>query len=427
MIFPPEILLFGFPVLLLGVLSASVSAVETAIGAVDSGIRRQLRQEAPSAGKWVESILEDPRVTTNALLLTGAMLNALLLLACLVFLQSLPTTGSAPGLLAFFLVFLALIVFCEILPKVLALRNTVQVLRASVWAGRMVLPSVLPVVRKLQALVDRAVVFLPPTQNGESDPEATRMEFLSLIELAGTEGTILESEAAVIREIVKLGGESAPHCMTPRVDTFFLEDDLAQAEALAQLRHQRYCRVPVSGETPDELLGVLDVPLVLLVPETHYLEHLQPPAFIPDTMNALDLLHSFLLKNQRFAILLDEYGGFEGIVTLSDLIEEVFGTEGPSSGSGLYLESLGPDRCLASGSARLDDLVELLLWEDLETSADTLGGLISEIQGAIPRPGTTLEVAGWYLHIRRASRKRVKEVLLERAPGGNLRQMPPLG
>ena len=216
----------------------------------------------------------------------------------------------------------------------------------------------------------------------------------------------------MIQEIIKLGDKTAKDCMTPRVDAFAVPDDLTHEELIPQLRAKRYRRVVVYGETPDDIEGVLDVQAFLLNPDTPYTEQLIAPSFVPETMNAIDLLRSFLKHPQGLAIVVDEHGGNEGIVTLADIIEEIISDAVPLAEQGLYIESVTDGRLIVNGSARLDDLNELLSVQLVEEGIDTIGGLIFNRLGALPKSGTQLEIDGLKLTVRRTSRKRVEEVLI---------------
>ncbi|MEO7319875.1 MAG: transporter associated domain-containing protein, partial [Chthoniobacteraceae bacterium] len=202
-------------------------------------------------------------------------------------------------------------------------------------------------------------------------------------------------------------------CMTPRVDTFALSDDLTHEELIPKLRDRRYRRVPIYGETPDDILGVLDVLPFLLDPATPYQERLAPPSFVAETMKAIDLLRGFLSHPQGIAFVVDEHGGIEGIVTLADIVEEIISDAVPVAERALYLETMGDGKLLANGSARLDDINELLHSELEEDGIDTIGGLIFNRLGALPRPGTHLAIGDLQLTVRRTSRKRIEEVLIE--------------
>jgi CBS domain containing-hemolysin-like protein len=139
---------------------------------------------------------------------------------------------------------------------------------------------------------------------------------------------------------------------------FAIPDDLTNEEAMEQLRAGRHRRVPVYGETPDDIVGTLDVIRFFLNPAEHYTEQLHPPSFVPETMKALDLLRSFIKHPQGMAVIVDEYGGTEGVVTLNDIVEEIISDAVPSGEQELYIEPLGEGRVIAAGRTRLDDLAE---------------------------------------------------------------------
>jgi CBS domain containing-hemolysin-like protein len=242
----------------------------------------------------------------------------------------------------------------------------------------------------------------------------TDEELETLVEIGEEQGTLHEAEGEMIQEIIKLGDKTAKDCMTPRVDTFALPDDLTNEEAIAQLRQRRHHRVPVYADTPDQIVGVLDVKLFLLDPSEHYTELMGAPSYVAETMKAMDLLRSFLTHAQGLAIVVDEFGGTEGIITLSDITEEIISDALPLGDAGLYIEALDKGRFLVSGNARLDDLSEHLGFELEAEGLDTIGGLVFNRLGYLPPSGTCFEMPRLAVTIRRAGRKRIEEILLEK-------------
>ena len=155
----------------------------------------------------------------------------------------------------------------------------------------------------------------------------------------------------------------------------------------------------------------MDAKLFLAHPDLHYTEMLIPPSFVPETMKALDLFRSFLTHRQGLAVIIDEFGGTEGIITLADLVDEIIGDAVPAGDSGFPVESLGESSVLVSGATRLDDLSEIGF--DLKADGiDTVGGFIFNHLGFLPKSGATICVDGVRLTVRNASRKRIEEVLV---------------
>lgn len=134
-------------------------------------------------------------------------------------------------------------------------------------------------------------------------------------------------------------------------------------------------------------------------------------------MRAFDLLRGFLRHTQRLAIVVDEFGGTEGVITFNDIVEDVIGDAVPRGDEALYIEEIGKGRWLASGSARLDDLGELIGVDLKREGLDTIGGLIFNQLGYLPRPGTSVDIAPLHLEIRKSSRRRVLQVAVEKMKG----------
>src|SRR5207302_106012 len=174
------------------------------------------------------------------------------------------------------------------------------------------------------------------TQSRLSDEELG-----TLLEMGEEEGALYEGEAEMIHEIIKLGDKTAKDCMTPRVDSFMLPDDLTNQDAIAQLKEKRHRRVPVYVDTPDQVLGIIDVKLFLLDSSEHYTEKLIAPSFVPETMHALELLKLFLTHPQGMAVVVDEFGGTAGIITMDDIVEEILSDALPRDDVALYIEPRG--------------------------------------------------------------------------------------
>jgi CBS domain containing-hemolysin-like protein len=131
-------------------------------------------------------------------------------------------------------------------------------------------------------------------------------------------------------------------------------------------------------------------------------------------MRVPDLLRAFLTHTQRLAVVVDEFGGTEGIVTFNDIVEEVIGDAVPRGEEELYIEEVAPGKWLASGSARLDDLSESVGIDLEREGLDTIGGLIFNQLGYLPKPGTIVEIPPLHFEIRQSSRKRILEVVVEK-------------
>ena len=393
--------------------SALFSGLETALFSLKAHGLRRLEEQHPSLHDFIEIFRANPRRVLNVILLGDVVVNVPLVVLCCFLLWHAPAGFYLPQWLAALTIFAVIVLFCDLIPKLFALSAPYRLSALGVFTLKTAMPLLGRVADWLENLSTRLVDRLAPSAL-RPRPRMSDAELETLVEIGEEQGTLHAAEGEMIQEIIKLGDKTAKDCMTPRVDTFALPDDLTNAEAIAALQQKRHRRVPVYADTPDQILGVIDVKLFLLDPGTHYLETLIPPSFVPETMKAMDLLRSFLAHPQGLAIVVDEFGGTEGIVTLGDLVEEIISDAAPLGDADLYIEALEAGRFLVSGNARLDDLSEHLGFELEADGLDTIGGFVFNRLGYLPPAGTRFELPRLIVTVRRTGRKRIEEILLEK-------------
>src|SRR5437588_6881510 len=396
--------------------SALFSGVETALFLLKPHQLRRLEANHPGLTKFIQLFRENPRRVLNVLLLGDGLINVVLVVLCLFFLWEGPFEGRIPQWLVGIAIFAVVVLLCDLIPKLLALSAPYRLSAISTFTLQMAMPLLDRIGRGLEKVSAYIVDLLTPahlrTQSRLSDEELG-----TLLEMGEEEGALYEGEAEMINEIIKLGDKTAKDCMTPRVDSFTLPDDLTNGEAIARLKGRRYRRVPVYADTPDQILGIIDVKMFLLDPSDHYTEKLIAPSFVPETMRALELLKLFLTHPQGIAVVVDEFGGTEGIITMSDIVEEILSDAIPRGDVDLYIEPLEDGKFLVSGNARLDDVSEHLGFQIAAEGIDTIGGFIFTRLGYLPASGTKLEVPRLVLTVRRAGHRRIAEGLMEKTAG----------
>ncbi|HEY5036236.1 MAG TPA: hemolysin family protein [Chthoniobacterales bacterium] len=409
------ILLAAIAVLIL--FSALFSGLETALFSLKSHQIQRLHDHHPSLTDFLRLFRDSPRRVLNVLLLGGTLINVPLIILCLVLIWEGPLADRMPEWLAALAIFAVIVLVCDLTPKLLAISKPYRLSTIGVFTLKVLMPLLDQVGRALENVSVGMVDRLTPA-NLRVRRRITDAELETLVEMGEEEGTLQEAEGEMIQEIIKLGDKTAKDCMTPRVDTFAVPDDLPNDEAIALFQERRYRRVPVYADTPDQIVGIVDVKRFLLDPSQPYTETLVPPSFVPETMSAMGLLRRFLSHPQGLAIVVDEFGGTEGIITLSDIIEEIISDAAPLGDAGLYIEPLGDGRFLVSGNARLDDLTEHLGFALQADGIDTIGGYVFNRLGYLPNVGVKLEIPHLALTVRRVSRKRIEEVLLEKTTVG---------
>jgi CBS domain containing-hemolysin-like protein len=193
-----------------------------------------------------------------------------------------------------------------------------------------------------------------------------------------------------------------------------IPDDLSVEGMIAAARKYKHRRLPMYDETPDTIVGILNTRALLLDPGIDLADAIEFPSFVPETMNLLQLLKSLQRQQRGLAIVLDEFGGTAGIVTMEDILEEMIGRiRDEVESEGLVMEKLGPDRWRVSGALRLDDFRrEYPLLGDVP-EVETMGGLLMNLLDVVPSQGESAVFRGLKLTAQAADERRVREVLVE--------------
>ncbi len=413
---------FGLAALLAGIgilifASALFSGLETALFALKAHQLQRLQDNHPALGKFIDLFRQNPRRVLNMLLLGDGLVKVPLILVCLFVLWRTPIAIHGPQWLIAVVIFAIVVLFCDLIPKLIALSAPYRLSALGAFTLRVSMPLLDRMGHGLETFSTALVDLF--THNAPQHRRMSDEELETIVEIGEEEGALHEAEAEMIQEIIKLGDKTAKDCMTPRVDTFMLPDDLTNAEAIRQMRERRHRRVPVYVDTPDQVIGILDVKNFMIDISVHYTEALIAPSFVPETVRALELLRLFLTHAQELAVVVDEYGGTEGIITTSDIVEEILSDAVPIGEQQLYIESLGQGRFLVSGNARLDDLGEYLGFDLEAEGIDTIGGFVFNKLGYLPQSGTQLEIPRLKITVRRTGRKRIEEILLEKTSGSS--------
>ncbi|PYK30522.1 MAG: hypothetical protein DME57_06670 [Verrucomicrobia bacterium] len=395
-------------------LSALFSGLETALFSLRPHQLRRLEQDRPALQNFVQLFRDKPRRVLNVLLLGDGLTKVPLVVLCLVLVWRGPLSATFPQWLVAVVIFAFVVLFCDLIPKLIALAAPYRLSNVGAFALSASVGLLDRLGRGLEN-VSTTIVDLITPRGFLPRARLTDEELETLVEIGEEEGTLHETEGEMIQEIIKMGDKTAKDCMMPRVDAFALADDMTNEDAIAQLKEKGFRRVPVYADTPDNVVGIVDVKLFLLDPSEHYTETLLAPSFVPETMRALDLLKLFLTHPQSLAIVVDEFGGTEGIITMTDIVEEILSDAAPARGDvDLYIEPLENGKFLVSGRARLDDLREHLGFELEADGIDTIGGLIFNRLGYLPQAGARIELPRLTATVRRTSRKRIQELLIEK-------------
>ena len=376
------------------VLAAMSSAADAALTMISRHrLHAMLADKRPRA-QAAARLLDDParfKAATLTLNITAAVVSAALLLA---FMQ--PWTIWWHPVVAILVLLLALLVFGEACPKILASlypERTALLLARPVQAlAYLLLPFT-----GLVNLLMRPFVSRTNAAVSHGSAMVSEEELKLLVNVGAEEGLFQKDEREMIEGILIFGDTLVREVMVPRVDIQALDEGATVAAAIDLAVASGHSRIPVFRETIDNVAGILYVRDLLPLLRVGNLDHpigdvTRPVYYVPETMKGDDLLRSLKGRKVHIAVVVDEYGGTAGIVTIEDLIEEIVGeiqdeydVEEP------YIKELAPNSWLVDARVSLDDLNNEIGIELQTEEADSLGGLVYEQLGTIPRVGDEFE------------------------------------
>ena len=402
-------------ILILICFSAFFSATETAITSASRPRLKNMAKDGSRRAKKILSRIENYDRTLYTLLVGNNLVNILASALCTaLFTQLFGSNGVGTATLVM-TVFILL--FGEITPKTLAKEQPEKI---AMFASPMItFLSVLftPVTwvfglwRKLLKKMVKA----------EDSSAITGDELAVLVEESEKEGALGSGESELIQSALEFDEISVKEILTPRVDAVMIEDTDPASELYELFCSRHHSRIPVYHETVDNVVGIIHekdfYPAFLENRNVPLTSLLHKPLFIPDAMKISDLLTRLRREKTHIAIVIDQYGGVEGIVTMEDVLEELVGeiydesdVEAPS------VERVGEDTWIVSGSVPVDDVFETLELnhEDDEIESNTIGGLATELAGRLPDVGDSFVYKDVGLTVRRVADRRVDQLEVTR-------------
>jgi putative hemolysin len=257
-----------------------------------------------------------------------------------------------------------------------------------------------------------------------ADERISAEELRLIIEQGGEQGILEAEEEQMIHAVIELGDQRIHEVMVPRIAMVTLAATATSEEAIDKVIEEGHSRIPVYEDTIDEIVGILYAKDLLpflkrFAGEPPALRTLlRTPVFVPESMSVDDLLHEFQRRKVHIAIVLDEYGGTAGLVTIEDLLEEIVGEiQDEYDEEEPLIVKLSDDEARIDGRADVDDLMELFdvtLGLEDEDEYDTVGGLIYHRIGGVPKPGDQVQVDGLTLTVETTDGRRVGKVLAVR-------------
>jgi putative hemolysin len=403
-------------------LSAFFSASETALSSLfELRIRHLLKTSKGERAKALEHLLREPNDFITALVLCNNLVNVgASALATLLFLRILPaeTPAYLTGIVTTVVMTTALLLMGEVTPKNLA-KNRPEAIGLKVVVPVWYLTqSLLPLVRALRATSTGLVRPFGVDLLVREGPPITRDQFLSLIEVAEERGAITTQFAEMMRRILALDQTTADEVMVPRTEIKAIEVSTPIPEVIEFIVRDGHSRYPVYRERLDQVIGILHAKDLLAYARSgnapsSLASLLRPVIFVPTTKPVSALLREFQQERAHMAVVVDEYGGVAGLVTLEDVLEEIVGEiedEYDRRRQRTLIRRLSQTEALVDGDTEIRRLNRTLGLSLPEEEAVTIAGLILETLGDIPEPGTKLRFGSVEITVEEATEREIQTV-----------------
>ena len=216
-------------------------------------------------------------------------------------------------------------------------------------------------------------------------------------------------------EIIKLDQKTAEEVMKPRSEMICIEDDANIEDMIYEAKKHKFTRLPIFNDKPDNIVGILNTKKLLLQPERDLSEAIEFPSFVPASMNLMDLLKSLQMQRRGLAIVLDEFGGTAGLITIEDVLEELIGEireEGQKAE--FTIEKLNRNRWRVNGNLPIDDFKRIAPDFKGINEVDTMGGLITALKEVVPKNGQSVRLNDFELTVVAGDERRINELIVKK-------------
>jgi CBS domain containing-hemolysin-like protein len=412
-------------ILLLG-FAGFLAATESALTSISRVLIEQL--ESKRGGELLRKFSLQPAKYLNVILLVRKTceLTATVLLASIL-LRNYPS-AQAMSLTVLIMVIVSYVVV-GVGPRTIGKQHPHTWARAGIGVA-FFLAFILGPVTKLLIAIGNAIT---PGVGFRTGPFTNEAELRDLVDQAHERGLVESDEHEMIHSVFELGDTLVRELMVPRTDMVWIEKDKSLRQALSLALRSGFSRVPVIGQSLDQIIGIAYVKdLAKRTLDHHDAEnnerveqHMRPATFVPESKIAADLLKEMQRDQIHLAIVVDEYGGTAGIITIEDILEEIVGEIADEFDDGVEAFTwISEGKARAKATLHIEDLADELgieiSEEDFE-DVDTIGGLMAQKLGRVPIAGSTITVGQYLITSERpvGRRRRISSVLIEKESAGD--------
>ena len=397
------------PLMLL--MSAFFSGSETALFSLNASQRQEMRKTGGGGARLALNLLQEPRMLLITLLLGNMTANVLYFV-----ISSSLLMWYSPGWITKLAIaagtLLVIVVLGEVLPKMAAAASPRRI--SSFVAP--ILMAIHRFIMPLRVVVNVGIVrpITRITTGAAPVRGLTASELEQLLAHSSASGVVNREEQQTLSDVLKLGTMTVRKAMTPRTRAVTIHIDESHDEIRTLINRHHFTRIPVHGEDPDDILGVLPVKDWLRSsPGTSVGDVMTKPIFVPEVVTLERALEMFRENGIVFAVVVDEYGGTSGVIALQDIVEELIGDIAEPGGSlSMPPRPLGPGRWIVDGDTGIRHLRDMLGKLSEHTNAATLSGLITAKLGHLPKNGDRIEIDDLILDVNHAEDGHVTSVII---------------
>ena len=402
------------PMLILLVCSAFMSGSETAFSNLS---RRQIKDFQASTNKLqtlAARLLKNPRRLLTSLLFGNMLVNVLFFaLASVLSLSFARQIGPVAGLVTAVAAFFVLLLFGEMLPKSLAYSHPRQFCIAAAAASFLCTRILTPVLRILDfAFVTPLLRLLTGSEESVAPGNTvTPEQFKTLIESSRQTGPDTSNENRLFAEVIELGFLKVRHVMRPRVDMITCAATDSAEKVRRLMAENNLTKIPVYTKQPDNIIGYLHQRNLLLTPDMPVAKLLKKVNFVPEQKSVESLLEFFRKSETDMAVVVDEYGGIAGAVSVEDIVEELIGPielAGPAE----PIEQTGPLQYRLAANLAIHDWAQAFGIDPGQSRLTTVGGLVTALLGRIPKQGDLAYLGNLKFTVEKVRKHRIETLLL---------------
>ncbi|MBN1479559.1 HlyC/CorC family transporter [candidate division KSB1 bacterium] len=408
------------------VLSAFFSGSETAYFSLNKLLSQKLKEEKSLAAKRTLSLLKHPRRLLVTILIGNTLVNVTAAsIAALLVMRIAAQIGMSTNLAIFInvgIVTFLILVLSEITPKIVAVKNPksfAKIVSSILWVLYYMLLPISFILDKFMELMTSSFGF----KEHEKERLLEVEDFQTLLEIGEEQGDLEANEKEMLHSIFEFGDTSVREIMIPRTDVVCVSQDVSIPELVEVIKNKGHTRIPVYRETIDQIQGIINAKdLLSLVSQDNknidIIELARPALYVPESKKIDDLLRLFQKERQHMAIVVDEYGGTSGIVTLEDIIEEIVGEirDEYDKETSLY-RKINEETYIVNAKMDIESLNELIDIHIPESDDyETLGGYILEQTGSLPKENDIIRHNDYILKMERVEKNRIIHIRITFEP-----------